>query len=186
MIAIALASAPAMADEAPTRPEKHESDALPPPSAKVPAVVWGLGMTAGVYALNTGTSFVFRDATGISSLRIPVAGPWLAFGRNSTCPSDGCGVAHYFNYVYYAVSGLAQAGGLAIALEGLLLPTAPPGSQPATPSIKQTEPAEDRPIEDAPPSVTPSPADGKPLFYMPLPATIGHDGVGVTWGGIFF
>jgi hypothetical protein len=175
---------PALADEAPTRPEKRESDAKPPSSVRLPSVIGGLSLTLGMWGLNTGTSYLWPDAPGITKLRAPVVGPWMALA-NDTCPESGCDAFTYINAVYFVVSGLVQAGGLGIALEGLLVPTAAPGERPPAP---QPGPVAEPPVdgEPPPPSTAPStPPAGKPLFYLPVPMTIGQGGVGVSFGGIF-
>lgn len=179
---VLLLSGAAQADEAPSRPEKRESDEKPPRSVRLPTVIGGLGLTAGFWALNSGTSYVFPDGGGMTQLRVPVAGPWMAIASNR-CPDDGCDAAFYFRTFYFVFSGLAQAGGLGVALESLLIPTAAPGAVRPLPRPGPTAPTEDAP--DSPPPATDSPAPSKPLFFLPQPLSFGKGSFGIGLGGMF-
>ena len=177
-----LVSMPTRADEAPTRPEKHESDELPPPSVRLPTLLGGVAFTAAWWGLNTGTSYIWPDSPGFTDLRTPIIGPWKAIAHNECRPD--CDFPHYFQYIYYALSGIAQAGGVGIALESLLVPTSRGGaSRPVSPAPSTTSPG---PTRDEPtgPS-TPPPSPTTPLFFLPQPVRIGQGGWGVGVGGLF-
>lgn len=188
------------ADEAPTRPEKRESDGLPPPSVRLPTAIGGLAFTAGVWGLGAGVSYLTPDSAGVSQLRVPVAGPFAAM-RDNACPESGCDVGYYARHVLFALSGLAQVGGLGVALESLLVPTGAPGaaspSSPSSPSMSSPRapaaPPSTKPASEPsspPPSTQPSgPSSpgggGRPMFYLPVPTAMGREGVGLVLGGVF-
>lgn len=184
-----LAASPARADEdVPSRPERVESAEKPPARIRTSLVIGGLGFTAGFWALNAGSSYMFPDQPGFTQLRTPVIGPWQALANNSC--NGSCGFINYFNYIYFTFSGLAQAGGLGLVLEALVTPTAAPGATPRStptpaapgPRAPETSPGS-APSETTPAPTTPAPS--KPLFYLPMPSPVGQSGVGVTFGGLF-
>ena len=178
---LAATATTARADEAPTRPDKRESDAYPPSSVRLPTFFGGLAFTAGWWGLNYATYSMFPDASGFRELRTPVIGPWQAIHANS-CDADGCGFFHYFNYVYFGLSGLAQAGGLGIALESMLVPT----SRGGAPAPRTPRPTPASPPPDGEPATTPpAEAPSKPLFYLPQPIIMGKSGWGVGLSGAF-
>lgn len=185
---LTLVAGSALADEAPTRPEPHESDARPPGSVRLYTALGGLGFTTAMWGLNYGLSYAYESNPGMTDLRVPVAGPWMALANNHCV--DGCGFGFYFSQVYYVIAGLAQAGGLGVALESVLVPTASK-NDPPRPTIKPP-PLEREPDGAPPPSPSPSPSptptpgpSNQPLFYVPMPIHIGQAGVGVGWGGLF-
>lgn len=182
-LALALAPLAARADsETLARPDRVESDARPPPSVRMPLILGGLGLTAGVWAVNFGSSYMFEGEPGYSHVRTPIIGPWQALANN-TCDGS-CSFINYFNYIYFTMSGLAQAGGLGIALEGLLVRTAVPGATPP-PAPRPAPRVEETPGPTGPSSPPPPTSPSKPLFFLPTPITIGQGGVGVSFGGIF-
>jgi len=151
----------------------------PPPSARWGVVAAGLGTTAVAYGAALGASYIYPDVPGTNDLRIPIAGPWLAIAHNG-CPADEPDCSKtivVLRSIVSALDGIAQAGGLAIALEGLFMPTeirsyAPP---PATPRAAPP-----------PPSAPPSPSQGeKNLFFLPTPMNMGERGIGVGVVGRF-
>jgi hypothetical protein len=176
----------ALADEAPTRPEQHESDFKPPSSVRLPTIVGGLGLTAAFWGLGAGSSYVWKEPAGMTNLRAPIVGPWLALSHQA-CADDGCGVTDVARATWFVLDGLAQAGGLVVALEGLLIPTrsgvdaVPVTPRPSIRTREKAPPGSPAPADDAP--ATPPPAG--PLFFIPRPITIGKGGVGVGVGGIF-
>lgn len=181
--AVLLVAGAASADEAPSRPEKRESDSLPPPSVRLPTLLGGLGFTAVWWGMNTGTSYLFPDTPGFTDLRTPVIGPWKAIAHNS-CDPD-CNFTYYFDYVYFALSGIAQAGGIGIALESLIVPTSRGGERPrpVTTSPPPTTPT--GPLRDEGTPATPPPAPNTPMFYLPQPIKMGKSGWGIGVGGTF-
>ena len=179
----ASTSAPAMS-EAPKRPEKRESDAYPPPQVRWYTLAGGLGFTAAWWGLGAGTSYAFPDQSGITALRAPVIGPWRALATEGCDPINGCDFSFYFSTVWFALNGVAQAGGLAVALEALFLPTSAGGAHaPARPS-PSAPPSDEGPGREAPPPST-QPPSNKPLFFLPQPVRIGQAGYGISFSGLF-
>jgi hypothetical protein len=94
-------------------------------------VVAGGAVTLTSYGLAVGSSYLFPDMRGAKDLRIPVAGPWMALAQTG-CPKNDpdCSVVPLvFGAIFQIVSGVTQAGGLAIIGEGLFLNTS--SSRPA-------------------------------------------------------
>jgi hypothetical protein len=119
----ALAEEPLPAPAASAPP----TDELPPPSARTNLIVTGAATTIVSYGLALGVSYLLPEADlrGSKDLRIPVAGPWLALGRTGCPTSDtSCSVIPLIiGSVLKVIDGVAQAGGLGIAAEGLFLNT---------------------------------------------------------------
>ena len=107
----------------------------------------GLGLTAGFYGASVGASLLSPDAPGADQLLIPIAGPWLALAETgcregeSDCPLFPV----IFRAVLTAIDGVAQAGGLGIALESLWLPTAK-GETPPTETATRATSFKVRPV----------------------------------------
>ncbi len=183
------ASVPTGGDiDVPVRPERNESSEKPPSTIRRSLLIGGIGFTAGFWALNAGTSALFPDEPGFKYLRAPLVGPWLALGHNSC--SGTCEFPHYFNIAYFVFSGIAQASGLGLVLESFLTPTRAPGAAPLVRTVRPPAPSADDPNTApgpaAPPPSTPTERrPSGPLFYLPMPVTIGQGGAGVMWGGIF-
>ena len=100
---------------------------MPPPGARTATLVAGLATTAVSYGLALGASFLVdeEDYRGQKDLRIPIAGPWMALGRTG-CPTsnpDCSAVPLVVGALVVILDGVVQAGGLAIAGEGLFLKT---------------------------------------------------------------
>lgn len=191
---LARADEPAADDrpgEVPSRPERQESIYKPPSSVRLPTIIGGLAFTAGFWGAGAGTAYLVPDAPAISYLNRPVIGPWQAIYHKSC---DGsCGVGDYFATFWYIFDGLAQAGGIGVALQGLLLPTANYGAGTPLPTptpSRSRGPA--RPSDDDRSSPAPSPGGSPgtppptgPLFYLPRPVPIGQGGFGIGVGGTF-
>jgi hypothetical protein len=142
----------------------------------------GLGTTVAFYGAALGMSYAFPSAEGASDLRVPLVGPWLAVAHNRCTPGEvDCSDAFVaLRTLVTALDGIAQAGGLAIMLEGLFLPTQQvvPGA-PAGPAVQRPT-APKGPEKPAPPGEKP-----KELFWVPLPITVGARGVGLGIVGRF-
>jgi hypothetical protein len=119
-----LATRPARADE-PKPPVAHDEGLYPSPSTRTTLVLAGAGATAVWYGAATGMSFLYPDAPGATQLRIPFAGPWLALGHTGCAPNDpGCStLIVVLRAILTTIDGVGQAGGVAVALEGVFLPT---------------------------------------------------------------
>jgi hypothetical protein len=159
-----------------------EEPEYPPPSARWKVVAAGLGTTAVFYGAALGSSYIFTDTLGVNQLRTPIVGPWLAIGKGGCADGDDCSTAlAVIRVVLTALDGAAQAGGLAIALEGMFMPTqewAPPARAPSG--------APPTPKSPAPTTPSPSPSNSdKNLFFLPTPMTVGSGGIGVGIVGRF-
>jgi hypothetical protein len=99
-------------------------DELPPPSVRGYTVLGGLATTAGWYGLALGASYLWPNTVGAKDLRIPVAGPWIAFAHSGCGPVADC---HEVVVVGRALAtlldGVGQLSGLAIVAQGLFLST---------------------------------------------------------------
>ena len=126
-----LTGAPAAADDgggpatqvAPA-PDDVEVMRYPPSSVRFGLVGGGLvalGMPYGIGAL---CASAWPEVPGSDWLYAPVIGPWVAFAQNDCAPDDSdCGAIMVLRGVLYVLSGLAQAGGVGLMGEGLLMTT---------------------------------------------------------------
>jgi hypothetical protein len=153
-----------------------EAPDYPPPSTRWKVAGVGL-LAAGVfYGAGAGLSYVYPDVPGMTDLRKPVIGPWLGVAH-SGCGSDpDCSnVLVAVRTVLMVLDGAAQAGSLAVMLEGLFMPTQEPPARPAG-----------EPDAPAPPPAKPAPGRGdKNLFFLPMPMTVGQGGIGAGVVGRF-
>jgi hypothetical protein len=134
-----------------------------------------LASGAVFYGIGAGLSFAYPDVPGMKDLRIPVAGPFIG-AAHSNCGTDpDCSdVLAIFRTVLMVLDGAAQAGSVAVILEGLFMPTQEAPAVPATEAPR------------APPPAKPAPGGSeKNLFFVPGPATVGGGGVGLTIIGRF-
>lgn len=100
------------------------ADSLPPPSTRTNLIIAGGVTTAAWYGLALGSSFAWPDTVGAKDLRIPLAGPWMALGETGCGNVNDCSkVIVVLRAIATIVDGIGQASGLAIAAEGLFLPT---------------------------------------------------------------
>jgi hypothetical protein len=96
----------------------------PPPSARTYTIVGGLATTATWYGLALGSSYLWPDTVGAKDLRIPVAGPWIAFSHSGCGPVADCHEAIVVvRAIATALDGIGQIGGLMLLGQGLFLPT---------------------------------------------------------------
>lgn len=125
----------AFADE-PQPVHRYADDRLPPPVARWNLLLTGSLVTAGFYGAGLAASYLWPDARGAKDLRIPVVGPFMAVGRTKLCENDKeapetCNnPTRIIGAVLSAVSGIGQAGGLALVVQSLFLRTAPLSERP--------------------------------------------------------
>lgn len=114
----------------------------PPTPVRYGLVGGGVGMFGLSYGAGAIFASVYPNTPGIDSLYIPVAGPWIAMGRNECRYNDpDCGAILYVRGVLYALEGIAQLGGLALITEALVMTTeAPEGEEPTTEATFQLAP----------------------------------------------
>jgi hypothetical protein len=107
-------------------------DHYPSPSARGNLLIAGGVTLASWYALALGSSYLWPDTVGAKDLRIPVAGPWLAFAHSGCGPVASCSeVIVVIRAIATALDGIGQASGVAFVGEGLFLPTQEPKRVPA-------------------------------------------------------
>ena len=102
-------------------------DEYPAPAARRNLFIAGAVTTATWYGLALGSSYIWPDTVGAKDLRIPVAGPWLAFAHSGCGNVSDCSeVIVVLRAIATALDGIGQASGLAFATEGLFMPTQEP------------------------------------------------------------
>jgi hypothetical protein len=108
---------------------------LPTRAAPINLALTGAAVTGVWYGGALGASFIWHEQPFTPSLRIPIAGPWLAMTKDMECttnpPDFECDTAfEVVRYVLLAVDGVGQATGLAFMLEALFMPSAPAAPPP--------------------------------------------------------
>jgi hypothetical protein len=115
----------AHADE-PVQPEVDlNPSTYPPPAARPNLVLVGAGVTVAWYGIALGTSYGWNHADSASSLRIPVAGPYMALTK-TRCGSDESSCNTFtvvMRTVITTLSLVGQTGGVLAMLEGAFVPT---------------------------------------------------------------
>lgn len=128
VVAAALTGAvPAHADE-PVAPEADTSPSrLPPPSTRMNLVLVGAAVTAGWYGGSVGMSYLWPDSDGAASLRIPVAGPYMALAKTGCSANEpSCDtVLLVVRTVLTSLAAVGQTGGVLAMIEGLFVPAGP-------------------------------------------------------------
>jgi hypothetical protein len=98
-------------------------DQYPPPSARTYTIVGGFATTAAWYGLALGSSYIWPDTVGAKDLRIPVAGPWIAFSHSGCGPVADCHEAIVvLRAIATALDGIGQLGSVMLMGQGLFLP----------------------------------------------------------------
>ena len=117
------AAAPVWAQQA-DEPEDVLPKRYPPTSVRWKLISGGLALTGLAYGTAYLCASTWPDAPGADSLKIPVAGPWIALA-DSGCAADDpdCGFLKYFRGFLTIIDGFVQAGGLGIAGEGIFMTT---------------------------------------------------------------
>jgi hypothetical protein len=174
-------SQPTKADKVTSEATKSQPDApvYPPPLARWGIIGAGLATSAVSYGAAAGMSYAFPDAPGAKDLRTPIIGPWMAIAHNGCAADepDCSSVWIAMRTIATAIGGLAQAGGILVAIEGIFMPTqyASEGPVRRAPSA----PAEPPPAQEPPKS------NDKNLFWIPTPMAMGTGGVGLGVVGRF-
>ncbi|UQA62298.1 hypothetical protein [Polyangium aurulentum] len=129
-LALALAATPALAQEAAA--DAEEAPRYPPPSVRPKLIAGGLAVTAIAYGVGFVAATSWPDAPGASSLKIPVAGPWIAIAQNKCgIPNEtDCSGSIWLRGLLTGLGGLAQLGGLGLVAEGIFMKTQAPAPKP--------------------------------------------------------
>lgn len=125
----ACALAPnARADEPTPSESTMNPRVYPEPPAQPNLLLIGAGVTAGWYAAAFGISYIWPESDGASSLRIPVAGPYMALAKTGCSSREpSCGTfTLVLRTVLTSLTAIGQTGGVLAMAEGLFLPTAAP------------------------------------------------------------
>ena len=128
----------ARAEEPPPADDVHR---YPPSDVRWKLVGGGVAFTGVMWGASYLAASQWPDASpGIGALKVPVVGPWVALFQNECPASDpSCGAILYVRAILEIVDGLAQAGGLAVAAEGLFITTEsskPERRRPAAASVR--------------------------------------------------
>jgi len=100
---------------------------LPPPAARRNLLLVGLASTAVWYGGALGASYAVDDPAMAKDLRIPFAGPWMALTRTGCGGGPDCNTfLVVLGAIATSLDGIGQAAGLALAGEGLFMPTQEP------------------------------------------------------------
>ena len=124
-----LLSSPNIASaEEPLAPEADTNPSgAPPPSTRPNLVLIGAAVAAGWYGAAYGTSYLWPDSDGASSLRIPVAGPYMALAKTGCSSRESAADCGTFTVVLRTIltslSAVGQTGGVLAMLEGVFVPT---------------------------------------------------------------
>ena len=133
LLASVVSERAAHADE-PVPPEVDVNPSkYPPPATRPNLLLVGAGITVGWYGIAIATSYGWSKADSAGSLRIPVAGPYMALAKTR------CGAAetdcHTFDVVIRTIitslSLVGQTGGVLAMLEGAFVPTSVSTSEQA-------------------------------------------------------
>lgn len=121
----ALSIAPlAHAEEPVSGKDRVSQGRHPPSSVRWKLVAGGLGLSAAAYGAGYLCASAWPEVPGSDDLKIPIAGPWISLVNNDCSPDDpDCGALLYVRGFLLIVDGLAQAGGLGIAGEGIFMTT---------------------------------------------------------------
>lgn len=111
----------------------------PPSSVRWKLVAGGVGLTAAAYGIGAACAAAWPEVPGSDALYIPVAGPWITLGQSGCSPDDpGCEAIVVVRGILLVLDGLVQAGGLAVAGEGLFMTTeSETGRAPAPPAPRR-------------------------------------------------
>ena len=105
----------------------------PSPAAPVNLAITGAVITAAWYGAALGSSYLIGDQPYADELRIPVAGPFLAFPQMVECKPEETNCTTLIvvvRSVLTMLDGIGQVGGVGVLLESLFVPTATERSRP--------------------------------------------------------
>lgn len=106
---------------------EYQPDVYPPPAARYRTLLAGVAMAGIGYGVGYGASYLWEGAPGMSDMRKPVIGAAYALANAGCGKSEGAGcsaVTVGFRSVVAVLSSLAQLGGIALLVEGIVMKTA--------------------------------------------------------------
>jgi hypothetical protein len=134
---LARAEEPAVAVEEAPRPAEEPTEPEPGTSGRL--ALTGGALLVGWYGLGVGASYAFKDEPWAKSMRIPVAGPFMAL-TDMGCQKDDPDCTTpivVVRSVLAVIDGVGQVGGLGVLLESLLVPSgSPPPPPPKRASVR--------------------------------------------------
>lgn len=102
-------------------------DEFPPPAARRNLMIVGLTSTALWYGGALGVSYAVDNQAMAKDLRIPFAGPWMSLAHTGCNGGPDCNTfLVVLGAILTSLDGVGQAAGLALAGEGLFMPTQEP------------------------------------------------------------
>lgn len=119
------------ADEPTLQETTYRPEEKPARGTRWRLVLGGAALASGWYAANVGASQLWKNAPNAESWRIPVVGPWLSLG-DARCGAEeeSCGRIEVVGRTGLTLaSSVAQLGGIALMLEGLLVDERPEVAQ---------------------------------------------------------
>lgn len=138
LVAALLSRSAVVHAEEPLAPEVDTNPSVaPPPSARPNLVLVGAAVAVGWYGAAYGTSYLWPSSNGASSLRIPVAGPYMALAKTG-CSSGASGsfdcsttLGIILRTILTSLSVVGQTGGILAMLDGAFVPTSssPPSAR---------------------------------------------------------
>jgi hypothetical protein len=96
----------------------------PPSSVRLKLGLGGIAVAGGAYAVSYAMASNFPEVPGMTGLKIPIVGPWIALGQSGCAADDpDCGAKVVLRGFLLVIDGLAQIGGLGLIAEGVLMKT---------------------------------------------------------------
>jgi len=126
LVSASLVSVRAARADEPVQPEVDlNPSTYPPPAARPNLILVGAGVTAAWYGIALASSYGWKHADSASSLRIPVAGPYMSLTKTH-CGSGETNCTTFalvLRTVITSLSLVGQTGGVLAMLEGAFVPT---------------------------------------------------------------
>jgi len=102
-------------------------DEYPPPAARRNLILVGVTSTALWYGGALGASYMVDNQSMAKDLRIPFAGPWMSLAHTGCNGGPDCNTfLVVVGAILTSLDGVGQIAGLALAGEGLFMPTREP------------------------------------------------------------
>ncbi len=113
--------------EVPVAAPSVRLDEYPPPAARRTLLIVGITSTVAWYGGALGASYAVDNQAMAKDLRIPFAGPWMSLAHTGCNGGPECNTfLVVLGAVLTSLDGVGQLAGLALAGEGLFMPTQEP------------------------------------------------------------